>query len=83
MKTDWSLLACVLGFEVMFAVIGTFLIWRGIKKGFVQRRYEHHGRIFEGNDAMRLGIVTILVGLFVWVAVGLMSWAWVRGRITW
>jgi Zn-dependent protease with chaperone function len=61
--------------------VGAWLIWFGIRKGFIENRIERREEVFEGPDAAKAGLIWIAIGLFGWFAVAVLVWAWRNGRV--
>jgi len=64
------------------ALGGGYMLFLGIKGGIVDRRVKRGGRVYEGEDAIRVGIIWIALGVMFWGFAWLTWWVWATGRIT-
>jgi hypothetical protein len=81
--TDYRLVAANVGLELLFVFGGGLCFLIGIKKGFIEQRMVRHDKVFTGSEAVRAGIVYVLIGSSSWLTAAWFAWAWCNGRVHW
>ena len=80
---DASGLAGLLALELFFVFGGAWYFRYGLKRGVIEKRVERHGRVYEGSQAMWLGIAAMSVGVAAWVTAFGLWYSWRHGLLQW